>query len=360
MTRFILAVLFAAFAAAFGGGGASAQQTAPGQEQAAPPRAAWPARPAAPAAQAAPQQQETGWTGWLLAVQQRLQAQLAASVRELKTGAFWSSAWALITLSFLYGVFHAAGPGHGKAVISSYVVANRTTARRGILLSLISSFVQALSAIGIVLVLALGLNAAGVEIRQAVRQFEIASAVLVILAGVWLLLIQLQRVWVAPRVMTAAMPGGHSVPIPDPHHHGSRDHHHHHAHAHGEDCGCGHAHIPSPRDLEKDWSLRHAAAIVLAVGIRPCTGAVLVLIFALTQGMFWAGVASTFAMSLGTAITVSALAVLAVSGRETAVRLAGNRWADRIYAGAGFAGASLVLLFGLLLLAGALSNTLPF
>jgi ABC-type nickel/cobalt efflux system permease component RcnA len=118
--------------------------------------------------------------------------------------------------------------------------------------------------------------------------------------------------------------------------------------------------MPSPQDLESGWSLRHAAAIVLAVGIRPCTGAILVLVFALTQGMFWAGVASTFAMALGTAITVSALAVLAVGSRETAARIAGSRWADRIYGAAGLAGALFVVLFGSALLYGALYRPAPF
>jgi len=325
-------------------------QTAPAQQQTAP-KSAWPsARPAVSQPQAAPPE-TSGWSAWLLGVQQSLQSRLAGTVRDLKTGNVWFAAFALIGFSFLYGVFHAVGPGHGKAVISSYVIANRTTLRRGVILSFASSLVQALSAIGIVVVLAIGVKAAGVEIRETVRYFEIISAVLVILAGCWLLLLQAQRHWLAPRVLAAA--GGHAVPIPDAHGHG-------HDHTHGDNCGCGHAHIPLAKDLQENWSLRHAAAIVLAVGMRPCTGAVFVLIFALTQGMFWAGVGATFAMALGTAITVSALAVLAVGSRETAARFAGSRWADWIYGWAGIASALLVLLFGVLLLLGALSKPAPF
>ena len=118
--------------------------------------------------------------------------------------------------------------------------------------------------------------------------------------------------------------------------------------------------MPSPKDLEGGWSLRQAAAIVLAVGIRPCTGAILVQVFALTQGMFWAGVASTFAMAIGTAITVSALAVLAVGSREAAARIAGSAWADRVYGAAGIAGALLVVAFGGALLYGALYMPVAF
>jgi ABC-type nickel/cobalt efflux system permease component RcnA len=118
--------------------------------------------------------------------------------------------------------------------------------------------------------------------------------------------------------------------------------------------------MPLAQDLQGAWSLRQAAAIVLAVGIRPCTGAILVLIFALAQSMFWAGVVATFAMALGTAITVSALAVLAVGSRDAAVRFAGSRWTERIYAAAGIGGALFVLAFGVLLLLAALANTTPF
>lgn len=326
------------------------------QEQSAP-KPAWPSapqRPNAPAAQ--PMQTDPqSWSAWLLATQQRLQRQLAASVRELKTGNMWLAGAALIGLSFLYGVFHAAGPGHGKAVISSYVVANRTTVRRGILISFASSAVQALSAIGIVSVLAIGMNAAGLEIREAVRKFEIASAALIILAGLWLLFMQLRRYWSPAPVVQAASLGAQAVAMPHAH-----DHAHHDKHNHGEDCGCGHGHMPAAKDLEENWSLRNAAAIILAVGIRPCTGAILVLIFSLTQGMFWAGIASTFAMALGTAITVSALAVLAVGSRETAARFAGSAWADRIYNAAGLAGAVFVVLLGAFLLYAALISPAPF
>jgi nickel/cobalt exporter len=341
----IALIAFLAMGLSAAGPACVAAQTAAEQSQ---PRAAWPsARPA--------MSQPSSWGGWLLGTQQKLQRDLAAAVRDMKGENAGLAALTLIGLSFLYGVFHAAGPGHGKAVISSYVVADRQTVRRGVILSFVSSLVQGLSAIGIVSVLAIGMNAAGLQIRRTVNQIEIVSAVFVILAGLWLLYMQLQR-YLPPYRASAMTEGAGGIPIPVPeynHHHDGHGHSRQH-HAHGEDCGCGHAHMPSPKDLQGGWSLRHATAIVLAVGIKPCTGAILVLIFALTQGMFWAGVASTFAMALGTAITVSVLAVLAVGSRETAARIAGNRWAERIYGAAGLAGALFVVLFGGLLLYGSL------
>jgi ABC-type nickel/cobalt efflux system permease component RcnA len=106
--------------------------------------------------------------------------------------------------------------------------------------------------------------------------------------------------------------------------------------------------MPDPKDLQGAWSWRKALPLALSVGIRPCTGALLLLIFAMSQGMWWAGVLGTFAMALGTALTVSVLATLAVSSRDLAVRLSGegSSWAWRIQTLAGFAGASLVFILG--------------
>lgn len=106
--------------------------------------------------------------------------------------------------------------------------------------------------------------------------------------------------------------------------------------------------MPDPKDLQGVWSWRKALPLALSVGIRPCTGALLLLIFAMSQGMWWAGVLGTLAMALGTALTVSVLATLAVSSRDLAVRLSGegSSWAWCIQTLAGFAGASLVFILG--------------
>ncbi len=99
------------------------------------------------------------------------------------------------------------------------------------------------------------------------------------------------------------------------------------------------------------------------MGIRPCTGAILVLVFAIGQGLWWAGVLSTLAMALGTAITVSALAALAVGFRELAARLAGtgsSKWAERVQLAAGLGGAGLVLVMGAAFFVGSLGNIPPF
>ena len=123
------------------------------------------------------------------------------------------------------------------------------------------------------------------------------------------------------------------------------------------------AHLPAPSELQGDWSWRRAFALAFAVGIRPCTGAILVLVFAIGQGLWWAGVFSTLAMALGTAITVSALAAMAVGFRELAARLAGgeaSKWPGRVQLAAGLGGASLVLVLGVAFFVGSLGNIQPF
>jgi nickel/cobalt exporter len=93
---------------------------------------------------------------------------------------------------------------------------------------------------------------------------------------------------------------------------------------------------------------------IIAVGLRPCSGAILVLVFALAQGLFWAGVASTFVMGFGTAITVAAIATFAVAAKTVAKRIAVHRAGAGVLAMRGIeaAAAVVVLAFGLALLAG--------
>lgn len=287
---------------------------------------------------------------WVQTTQQKLHRSLAKAVRDLKSEGSLAAGWVLASLSFLYGIVHAAGPGHGKAVISSYVIANERTVRRGIILSFLAAGVQALTAVVIVGVLAVILNAAGLRIRALASWMETASYALIAIVGAWLLVSQLRRAF-APKSRS----GGHD-------HQHDHDHGHGHHHSHDGEACCDHGHMPEPDQLDGDLDVRKAAAIVLAVGIRPCTGALIVLVFALAQGIFLAGVGATFAMALGTAITVSFLAALAVGSKALALRLAGGQgvWASRISLAAGIGGSAFVLLLGAMLFIGSLGPTRPF
>jgi ABC-type nickel/cobalt efflux system permease component RcnA len=245
---------------------------------------------------------------WIADRQRSFYGAMSLSIRQMKSQSPFAAALTLMLLSFGYGVFHAAGPGHGKAVISAWLLATENELRRGVLIAFMSALVQALTAIAIVSALLVLVTAVGTTARDVAGFLESASYALIALMGAYL-------IW------TALRPHGHAAPAhAHAHHHGH--HHHAHDHEHGAACGCGHAHAPQARQVKGEWSLAKAVSLALAVGIRPCSGALLVLIFANTLGLYWAGVTSAFVMALGTAITVSAIAAVAVYSKKLALNLA--------------------------------------
>jgi nickel/cobalt exporter len=327
-----------------------------------------------------PDSQVGGIIGWLLTKQSEFYRAMSATIRAAKSDG--SAVWTLLAISFAYGIFHAAGPGHGKAVISSYLVANEETAKRGIALSFVSALMQALVAVLIVGIGAWLLNVTAKTMCSTERWVEIASYGLIAAFGARL-------VWSKGRGFVRALRP--SLPAAGPqlamahasasahaHDHGHDHHHHEHAHGHAHahvhahtahaeattsahahhdhvhDEHCGHSHGPTPDQLAGPAGWARGLSAVFTVGIRPCSGAILVLVFALAQGMFWAGIAATFVMGLGTAITVATIAVIAVSAKGLAGRLAGGRDGSGalVMRGIEFGAAALVMLFGVGLLLG--------
>jgi ABC-type nickel/cobalt efflux system permease component RcnA/ABC-type uncharacterized transport system substrate-binding protein len=235
----------------------------------------------------------------------------------------------LSALAFAYGVFHAAGPGHGKVVIASYLVASGEALKRGILISFASSLAQALTAIALVLVLSAVLGAGAQALGLTAYWLEAGSYAAI--AGLGLML-----VWRKGRALITMLRGGDVA----------------------HDCGPGcshHSHIPDPETLAGPFNWRRAVAAVLAVGLRPCTGAIVVLVFSLSQGILWAGVFATFAMAFGTAITVSAIAVLAVMAKSTALRMAAGGNGVLAVRGLEIMAGLAMVAFGALLLLGMLA-----
>ncbi|ESY13512.1 nickel ABC transporter permease [Mesorhizobium sp. LNJC386A00] len=335
---------------------------------------------------------------WINLRQQEFYRALATAMKAMREDG--SKMWLLIGLSFAYGIFHAAGPGHGKAVISSYMVANEVALRRGILLSFVSALLQGLTAILVMLLAYFVLRGTAISMTDAAWFMEIMSYVFVTLFGAWLLWRKLgptvQR-WFgrAPAYSLSAAHAGHShsghshaghshaaqahshalhvhhdhshdhhaAHDDDTHDHSHHDHAHHdhaaHDHPAGEVCDtCGHSHAPDPALLSGDrFDWRTAWSAVAAVGIRPCSGALIVLSFALLNGLWLGGLLSVLAMSIGTAITVSALATIAVTAKNWAVYFAGDgRMGNRIHTVVEIGGAAFVFLFGLLLLSASLSG----
>ncbi|MCO6186881.1 nickel/cobalt transporter [Rhizobium sp. L1K21] len=312
---------------------------------------------------------------WVNVEQQRFYRALTTALSAMRADPW--KLWTLIGLSFTYGVFHAAGPGHGKAVISSYMIANEVQLRRGVVISFISALAQGATAILVVGAAFLVLRGTSISLTNATNALEMASYALVALFGAWLLYKKLKSLFAAKPVVAlefahahAHHDHGHSHSHHDHDHHHTHSHAHDHAHAHahvhvhahhhhgpGEVCEtCGHAHMPPPETLgAKTFSIREAFSAVFAVGLRPCSGALIVLTFSLLNGLYLGGVLSVLAMSIGTAITVSVLAIMAVSAKGLAVRMAGEGSKAVIIGNAiEILGALLVMLMGIILLLAAL------
>ena len=296
-----------------------------------------------------------GIAGWVLAKQALFYRALAGMIRSAKSDGF--ALWGLMGISFVYGIFHAAGPGHGKAVISSYLVANEETWRRGIILSFAAAVMQSLTAVTIVGVAAVLLGATAKLMGDTVRVIEMVSYALIVLLGARLL-------WAKGRSFIAAL---HALKA-EPENTKTETHDHRHCNHSGAHCHdhapyhedepdilpWGHAHGPEPHELSGPGGWRRGLSAIVAVGMRPCSGAIIVLVFALAQGLFWAGIASTFVMGFGTAITVAAIATLAVGAKALAKRVASRPtgYGDVFIRAMEFAAAGLVLAFGALLLTG--------
>jgi ABC-type nickel/cobalt efflux system permease component RcnA len=302
-----------------------------------------------------------GLIGWLLAKQSEFYREMSSTIRAAKSDG--SAVWTLLAISFAYGIFHAAGPGHGKAVISSYLVANQETARRGIALSFVSATLQSLVAVLIVAIGAWLLNITARTMCGAEKVVAIASYALIAAFGARLVrtkgasfirALRIQPAAPALALASASASHGHGGHDHADHGHGHHGHDHTHAHNHVHDEHCGHSHGPLPSELAGPGGWQRGLGAIFAVGLRPCSGAILVLVFALAQGLFWAGIAATFVMGLGTAITVASIAVLAVSARGVARRISGasDGGGALIMRGIEFGAAGLVLLFGVGLLTG--------
>ena len=294
----------------------------------------------------------TGITGWILAQQNTFYLALKSAVHAATLNG--SAAWTLAGLSFAYGVFHAAGPGHGKAVVASYMLANEQALKRGLVISLLAALLQGAVAIAIVTLAVWVFNATAQRMNEAASLIEELSYLGIIVLGLWL-------VWSTGRGFLAAWRARapQAKAIHDHHDHGHHDHHAHHDHGerepHVHDAHCGHFHAPDPKTLGADFSWGSALATVVVAGSRPCSGAILVLAFTLAQGIFRIGVWSVLAMSIGTALTTGALAAMAVLAKSTALRFTRSetRQGQTLVAGLELLAAGLVVLVGAGLLAGA-------
>ncbi len=279
---------------------------------------------------------------WMQTKQQNFYGRIANSIRQLKTSSASTAAWTLLSISFLYGVFHAAGPGHGKAVVTGWVLATENELKRGIAIAFLSALFQALTAIVAVSLILLFVNGAAAMAKNVAGYLESASYLMIAGMGAYLVWNGFGSFRRKPASVSAAASGPFEL-MSRPDNGFALDHVH--------DENCGHAHAPVASELRGDWSWTRAFAMAFAVGIRPCSGAILVLVASYTLGLYWAGVLSTLAMGFGVFITIAVIASLAVYAKAAALRLvsADNRWTGLAVKWSKVVIGTLIVAFGLLL-----------
>ncbi|WP_438766352.1 nickel/cobalt transporter [Kushneria sp. TE3] len=269
----------------------------------------------------------------------------------------------LMALSLGYGVFHALGPGHGKAVVATYLLTHRAALTRGLVMTASAALLQGVVAIVMVTVLVLGLGWLTREAMAGTAWVEKASFAAVTALGLWLMAragrgLYRLRAETAPSPspadtvspgalrLTPAHSTGASVMTPL-------------AHVASGPCHCGRTHHIDPMSSGRHW--REMTAAIFSIGLRPCSGAVMVLGVAAMLGFWSAGVLAVLAMSVGTALSTSVLAALTVLARVRMAHLF-QRAGTRRPLGLGYClallGGALITLLGIALLTNAPDTSL--
>ena len=271
-------------------------------------------------------------------IQTKMNAAMRAQLLKARDGDSLRPAVIIVLFAFLYGVAHAVGPGHGKVVIGGYFLTRRAQLMQGFAMSGVAALVQALSAIALVGIPALLFEFSTAAILDQAADIEIVSYGAIVAIGAWM----------AWGVITGRK-----------HSHGPDDHHDHdhHNHDHGHDHGHDHEHHHRRPRGSEGWRLLATGAVV---GLRPCSGAILVLLFSLANGIVAIGILATFAMAVGVAITVSLVSLASLGVQRAGAALNGRtKWiAEKGYSALALGGALLIALFGLLELVGVWTGVL--
>lgn len=242
----------------------------------------------------------------------------------------------LMGFSLLYGVLHALGPGHGKIVIATFLATHPTKVKTSLQLTLAASVVQGGVAIMLVTLMLVVFGLSSRQLHLSSYWLEKGSYLLVAGLGLWLC-------WRAISNIARALRPAPAINIlritPD--------------HQHGENCGCGHQHMPDNQMLEKAVNGKTKAMVVLSMGLRPCSGAIMMLLFSKVIGVYSWGVLSALAMAVGTAMTVSAMALLVQLSRALALKMSRGAspvgWQKVGWSGLSLVGGVILVAIGLML-----------
>ncbi|MCX8956796.1 nickel/cobalt transporter [Erwinia psidii] len=243
----------------------------------------------------------------------------------------------LMGFSLIYGVLHALGPGHGKVVIATFLATHPTRVKTSLQLTLAAAVVQGGVAIALVTVMLGILGLSSRQLHLSSFWLEKGSYLLVVGLGGWLCwraVSKIWRTWRSPQPLTI-----HRIVSA--------------GNQHGAECGCGHHHVPDREMLDRAVSGKTKIMVVLSMGLRPCSGAIMMLLFSKVIGVYTWGVLSALVMAVGTAMTVSAMALLVQVWRSLAVTLSRNvpaaRWQKVGWACLSLAGGIALMALGTML-----------
>ncbi|WP_145932050.1 nickel/cobalt transporter [Yersinia bercovieri] len=272
--------------------------------------------------------------------QKNMHQQMAQLLQQVKANPH-QTGMALMMFSLIYGVLHAVGPGHGKVVIITYLATHPAQLKSSLKLTFAASILQGGVAILLVTLLLGVLQLSSRYLHQSSFWLEKGSFLLVIGLGVLLCLRAIKRLC---QQVKALKPRKIAIQRIQPL---AADH------IHSDECGCGHRHLLSAQELQAGDDWRTRLAIVLAMGMRPCSGAIMVLLFAKVIGVYWWGILSAIAMAIGTSLTISLLALLVHYARRLAVHLSRKQapaaWGAIAWATLALTGGMILLFAGVLL-----------
>jgi len=227
--------------------------------------------------------------------------------------------WSLIGLSFTYGAFHAIGPGHGKAVIVTYLSTQKETIKSGIFISLIAALLQSLIAIALISILVMIMSLKFTDVKAVGEEITLASYLLVSLLGAFVSLRSIRKLYEHYAANKKEHLGVLKLPKTKPTNFVTAIENHtdkvHSSHPH--QCNCNHAHAP-----KSDQSIFQTCMVILSMGLRPCSGALVVLIYAQLVSAYQYGIVATLAMGLGTGLSISLIALASIYARK---------WLEHIY-----------------------------
>jgi ABC-type nickel/cobalt efflux system permease component RcnA/ABC-type uncharacterized transport system substrate-binding protein len=192
---------------------------------------------------------------------------------------------AVLLFSLLYGILHAAGPGHGKTLVASYFTTNERSYLRAISVALLIALTHVISAFTLTLILYWFVHSMFSQTISDVSLYAAkASGVIILFIALYLMRQKWRYYRPKPKTMTF------SITVP-----------------HVSSCGCH-----SCKTTANSTDL----LLILGAGIVPCPGTIVVFLFTLSMGMIWLGALSALIMSLGMGFTIAISAALGTALRR--------------------------------------------